>query len=181
MPDAGFKDAKEMHAMWNRWWYDQFDFGLEAPENAREFEIEVDGERWDVALLEDAAPKTCQAWWDTLATPYEGKIIHTCFFGHCAYWLDRIDFPDVQELENRTTRFALGEFIWEPWLKEITFCYGRWGEVRFPTTPVYNGEPHPGQAILFARLKSGFNRFAQMCRRTRYEGAITMKARRKSV
>jgi len=171
-----------MHEMWNRWWYEQFDQGLEPPPNARRFALRIDDMTWKAALYEDVAPQTCEAFWEML--PYTGSVIHCVFFGHAAYWLDRIDFPTVRELENRTQRFFPGEFIWEPWLKEVTFAYGRWAQVNFPTTPHYARseggapEPHPGQACVFASLTGGRNAWAQALRRCRYEGAIKMSARR---
>jgi len=180
--ERDFHDAGQMHAMWNHWWYEQFDRGLEPPPKARRFSLEIGDQRWEAALYEDVAPQTCEAFWEML--PYTGSVIHCIFFGHAAYWLDRIDFPKVRTLENRTQRFFPGEFIWEPWLKEVTFAYGRWAQVNFPTQPYYARteggpvEPHPGQACVFASLTSGRNAWAQALRRCRYEGALKMTARR---
>jgi hypothetical protein len=180
--EKAFKNRGEMHEMWNCWWYEQFDKGLEPPPKARRFALEIGDQRWEAALYEDVAPNTCEGFWEAL--PFAGDVIHCVFFGHAAYWLDRIDFPGVRELENRTQRFFPGEFIWEPWLKEVTFAYGRWAQVNFPTVPMYSRESggppeyHPQQACVFASLTGGRKAWADALRRTRYEGAIKMTARK---
>jgi hypothetical protein len=189
MPDDHFRhgrdsdyhlaDRDQMREMWNRWWYDEFDFALDVPEDAELVELEVGGERFDLALLSEIAPLACEGFKRHL--PYERQIVHCVFFGHAAYWLDRIDLgPTV--LENRTTRFLPGEFIWEPWIKEITFAYGRWAEVRMPTPTIWEqGVLHPQQAQVFAKIVPGqVTRFAHTIRRTRYEGSMPMTARLKA-
>ena len=92
-PDAGFAEdaalrADQMRSMWNAHWYDEFEIPNTIPENARVFELECDGERVSVALLDNAAP-TCECFWKRL--PIRGHAIHCAFFGHAAFWLDRVD------------------------------------------------------------------------------------------
>ena len=143
-------DTVAQREMWDEWWYDQFEIPNDIPDSFRRFEIEIDGEVCVGALLETAAPKTCDAYWDMM--PIDAHIIHCAFFGHAAFYLDRIDMVPAlgYELENRQTRMAPGDFIWDPWLKEVTFAYGRHAGMRFPTTLWYGDTPHPNQGCIFA-------------------------------
>ena len=127
-------DTVAQREMWDEWWYDQFEIPNDIPDSFRRFEIEIDGEICVGALLETAAPKTCEAFWQMM--PINAHIIHCAFFGHAAFYLDRVDMVPAlgYELENRQTRMAPGDFIWDPWLKEVTFAYGRHAGMRFPTT-----------------------------------------------
>jgi hypothetical protein len=83
------------------------------------------------------------------------------------------------ELENRQTRLAPGDFIWDPYIKEITFAYGRHAEMRFPTTMWVDGREHPNQGCIFARIIENLDGYARACKRTRYEGTKRMVTRRR--
>ena len=122
--DAGFAEATElrhrqMNAMWDAHWYDEFEIANTTPSDARTFALTCDGESVTVALLHNAAPKTCELFWNQL--PLGGHAIHCAFFGHAAFWLDRIDLGTGRVLENRSVRLTPGEFIWDPWMHEITW------------------------------------------------------------
>lgn len=175
MVDRETSDA--LKKLWDDWWYNRFEIPLEISPNARRFEIDVEGEVSTAVLLEEAAPKTCQAFWEILPAKYH--LIHCAFFGHAAFPLERIELPGVTELENRTQRFCLGDMIYDPLLPEITIAYGRYAEVRFPTTPWFGSTPHPHQACLFAKIVENLQGFADMCKRTRIEGAKIIEFRRK--
>src|SRR5215471_9474318 len=181
-PDAGFSHeasvrTDQMHRMWNAHWYDEFEIPNTVPEDARMFELECDGETVSVAMLENAAPRTCECFWQSL--PIRGHAIHCAFFGHAAFWLDRVDLGTGRMLENRSVRLTPGEFIWDPWMHEITWAYGRYAEMRFPTTLRYDQEPHPNQGCIFARVvPDDLDRFAAMMKRLRFEGAKTVEARK---
>ena len=139
-------DTVAQREMWDEWWYDQFEIPNDIPDNFRRFEIEIDGEVCVGALLETAAPKTCEAFWQMM--PIDAYIIHCAFFGHAAFYLDRVDMVPAlgYELENRQTRMAPGDFIWDPWLKEVTFAYGRHAGMRFPHHALVrrHAAPKPG-------------------------------------
>jgi hypothetical protein len=172
------KTADAQREMWDGWWYDNFELPNDLPKNARRFEVEIEGETFGGVLLEKAAPKTCQAFWNIL--PYRGHVIHCAFFGHAAFYLDRIEMPSLGlELENRSTRLAPGDLIWDPYIKEITWAYGRHAEMRFPTTLWFGDRPHPNQGCIFARIVDNLDGFALMCKRLRYEGSKVMETRRK--
>ena len=163
-------DTVAQREMWDEWWYDQFEIPNDIPDSFRRFEIEIDGEVCVGALLETAAPRTCDAFWDLM--PIDAYIIHCAFFGHAAFYLDRVDMVPAlgYELENRQTRMAPGDFIWDPWLKEVTFAYGRHAGMRFPTTLWYGDTPHPNQGCIFARIVENLDGFARLCKSLRYEG-----------
>ena len=55
-------DTVAQREMWDEWWYDQFEIPNDIPDSFRRFEIEIDGEVCVGALLETAAPKTCEAF-----------------------------------------------------------------------------------------------------------------------
>ena len=181
-PDARFAEEAElrntqMQTMWNAHWYDEFEIANTTPSDARTFDLVCDGESVTVALLHNAAPETCDRFWNVL--PLGGHAIHCAFFGHAAFWLDRIDLGTGRVLENRSVRLTPGEFIWDPWMHEITWAYGRYAEMRFPTTLWYGDAPHPNQGCIFARVVAAdLDRFAAMMKRLRYEGAKVVEARR---
>jgi hypothetical protein len=172
------RDKAAQRKLWDEWWYDRFEIPNTIPADAKRFTLEMEGERFGGALLSNAAPRTAQAFWDAL--PYAGTMIHCAWFGHAAFYLDRIDLEGVgMELENRSTKLAPGDVVWDPWIKEITFAYGRHAQVNFPTT-IYaaDGTPHPNQVCIFARITDNLDGFAVMCKRLRYEGTKRMTATR---
>jgi hypothetical protein len=183
-PDAGFADEtdirlQQMDSMWNAHWYSEFEISNAIPDGARTFELACDGDQVSVTLLHDVAPDTCARFWELL--PIQGHAIHCAFFGHAAFWLDRVDLGTGRVLENRSVRLTPGEFIWDPWMHEITWAYGRYAEMRFPTTLWYGDQPHPNQGCIFARVvQNDLDRFASMMKRLRYEGAKLVEARRPS-
>ena len=169
--------AQQMRKMWDEWWYDRFELPNDIPPDARRFEVEIDGEVCGGVLLDHVAPRTCAAFAERL--PFSGRIIHCAFFGHAAFYLDRVELPELgNELENRSTKLAPGDFIWDPVIQEVTFAYGRHAEMRFPTT-IYSadGQPHPNQGCIFARIIDNLDGWATSCKRLRYEGAQVMTTR----
>ena len=111
--------------------------------------------------------------------PYEGQIIHCAWFGHAAFFLDRIALPELgYDLENRSSRLAPGDWVWDPYINEITFAYGRYAEVHFPTTVWLDDRPHPNQVCIFARIVANLDGFAAMCKSLRFEGTKMMRVTR---
>jgi hypothetical protein len=171
--------AAELQEMWDRWWYDRFEISNDIQPEWRRFELEVDGQVFGGVLLESAAPRTCDAFYKLL--PFSGDIIHNAWFGHCSYFLDR--FPQIVdelgfELENRQVELAPGDFIWDPWLEEITWAYGRFARMRFPTTiHTDRGGEHPNHGTIFARVIENLDGFAAVCKSLRYEGYKVMEVR----
>jgi hypothetical protein len=177
LPINAGTDRREQQALWDAWWYDRFEIPNDLPPETRHCAVEVEGATWTLVLLDHVAPQTCQAFWELL--PYEGPIIHCAWFGHAAYFLNRIELPGMgYELENRSSKLAPGDWIWDPVIKEITFAYGRFAEVRFPTTIWLDERPHPNQACIFARIVENLDGFAAMCKSLRFAGSKTMRVAR---
>ena len=177
LPVSGGADRRQQQDLWDAWWYDRFEIANDLPPDARLCAVEVEGATWTLALLDHVAPRTCQAFWELL--PYEGQIIHCAWFGHAAFFLDRIDLPGMgYELENRSSRLAPGDWIWDPSIKEITFAYGRYAAVNFPTTIWLDDRAHPNQACIFARIVENLDGFAAMCKSLRFAGSKSMRVQR---
>jgi hypothetical protein len=177
--DPADKDAQRH--VWDSWWYDRFEIPHTIPAGARRLTLEMGGETFGAALLDHVAPKTCAALWELL--PYSGNMIHCAWFGHAAFYLDRIPLLSTlgYELENRFQRLAPGDMIWDPYIEEITIAYGRNAMVNFPTTVhTADGKVHPNQACIFGRIVDNLDGFAVMCKRLRYEGTKVMTTRRAS-
>jgi hypothetical protein len=173
-------DKAAQREMWDGWWYDRFEIPHSVPPDARRLTLEMGGESFGAVLLDHLAPKTCQAFWELL--PYGGNMIHCAWFGHAAFYLDRVPLVDKlgHELENRFQRLAPGDMIWDPYIEEVTIAYGRNASVNFPTTiHTKEGLQHPNQACIFGRIIDNLDGFAVMCKRLRYEGTKPMITRRK--
>jgi hypothetical protein len=164
----------EQRDLWDRWWYDRFEIPNDLPPGLPTCRVEVDGLSWTLHLLEHVAPVTTRAFRNAL--PLDGHVIHCAWFGHAAYFLDRIDLPEVgYELENRNSKLAPGDWIWDPYIKEITFAYGRHAQVNFPTAIHMDGRVHPNQACIFARITEDLDAFAAWCKSVRFEGTKRMR------
>lgn len=172
-------DKPRQQRLWDEWWYDRFEIPNDLPPDVRRCAVEVQGSTWSLALLDHIAPRTCQAFWELL--PYEGQVIHCAWFGHAAFFLDRVELPGMgYELENRSAKLAPGDWVWDPYIKEITFAYGRYAQVNFPTTIWLDGRPHPNQVCIFARIVEKLDSFAAMCKSLRFDGTKPMRVTRSS-
>ena len=172
-------DKPRQQRLWDEWWYDRFEIPNDLPPDVRRCAVEVQGSTWSLALLDHIAPRTCQAFWELL--PYEGQVIHCAWFGHAAFFLDRVELPGMgYELENRSAKLAPGDWVWDPYIKEITFAYGRYAQVNFPTTIWLDGRPHPNQVCIFARMVENLDSFAAMCKSLRFDGTKPMRVTRSS-
>ena len=93
-------DKAAQRAMWDGWWYDRFEIPNAIPSDARRLELEMGGETFGAVLLDHVAPKTCQAFWEVL--PYTGNMIHCAWFGHAAFYLDRVPLLECWATSWRT-------------------------------------------------------------------------------
>ncbi len=131
----------------------------------------------DAEMLEDEAPKTCQAAWDAL--PLEEDGIHAIYSGsEIAYFLSEdIVIPP----ENQTSRVLPGDICYfrlEPglmhgWLDGITelcWFYGSDGRPNMPDGPV--------AVNLFARMIGDTSAFNKVCYRIRREGVKRVRIER---
>ena len=97
-------DKAAQRRMWDTWWYDRFETPHAIPDDARRIAMETGGETFGGVLLHTVAPKTCRAFWDVL--PYTGNMIHCAWFGHAAFYLDRVPLRDAAATSSRTASSA---------------------------------------------------------------------------
>ena len=131
----------------------------------------------DAELLEDEAPKTCQAVWDAL--PKEEDGIHAVYSGsEIAYFLSE---DIVIQSENLTSRTLPGDICyyrlkpglmhgWLDGITELCWFYGRDGRPNMPDGPV--------AVNLFARMIGDTTAFFEVCYRIRREGVKRVRIER---
>ena len=125
-------------------------------------------------LLDDDAPRTCQAVWDCL--PVSGDALHAMYSGTVAalFLTDSRIGAEVGE-ENATTNIQTGDVMFTHYdagkrhghpeaLSEIYWAYDRYV---WPTIP---GQHIPAIANVFARILDDASAFYDMSRRTHSEG-----------
>ncbi|MBI4552547.1 MAG: DUF3830 family protein [Candidatus Latescibacteria bacterium] len=131
----------------------------------------------EAELLENEAPRTCQAIWDRL--PFEGDAVHAIYSGsEIAFFI-----PDdlIVEAENQTSRVIPGDVgyyhlppgLMYGWLKgfsEICWFYDRDGRPNMPDGPVLIN--------VFTRLVGDPAAFYAVCRRMRREGTKRLRVER---
>ena len=94
----------------------------------RKIKLEFErGGSFEAELLDELAPKTCQAFWDLL--PLRQRVGHAKFSGHVLYIFPGITL-DVME-NSRCVGVIPGEILFNPHLtnkpahpKEVIFVYG---------------------------------------------------------
>ncbi len=130
----------------------------------RTLELEIEGVKTVAILLEDKAPKTCQALWDTL--PFESMAIHSHWSGgrlhttsHPKLALDTSSYPRI---ENPSSYQGPGDVVIEPITGELNVVYApgsyRWMGTSWPVTSV-------------ATIEGNFGSFAKKIERLQWEGA----------
>ena len=146
----------------------------------RKIEIELNGQ-WvenpvsylpgvisEAILLDEEAPETCQALWDSL--PIHTRTIHTFAAGQC--WRTESNHELRQKdapIENMVQEISPGDILYHDSRGmgnyKIAFCYGnaKW--------------PLPASHI--ARIDKNLEGLVNMSRRILYEGPITVTIRRK--
>lgn len=123
----------------------------------------------EAELLEDQAPKTCNAIWAGL--PREGEGQHAIYSGsEIAFFMDH---DIIIEPENQTSRVLPGDIgyyhlppglmhEWPGGINEICWFYGNDGRPNMPDGPV--------KVNLFARMVGDTTDFYEVCYRIRREG-----------
>lgn len=128
-------------------------------------------------LLEEAAPKTCAAIWNSL--PAEGEAHHAIYSGsECVLLL-----PVVLrvEKENATSEVSPGDvgFAWfqpgDSWVVEKEFAEICWFYDRDARPSMPEG---PVPINVFARVTDGADAFFAVCRRMRREGVKPFRVER---
>lgn len=99
---------------------------------ARHMEIELEGFKVVATLLDDEAPKTCDAFWNIL--PFEGEAMHCTCSGQCIFSHGG-SLPKV-EPENQSPFVSQGDVLISPDL-ELIIVHGRMCYIRAYTTNDY--------------------------------------------
>ena len=113
-------------------------------------EMVESGQRAVAELLDDQAPKTCEALWKALESPLEAKMLHSIWMGRCI----EVGVPEANQnfdpraipMENATLTPLPGELLWKhfeagairglespPW--DIIIAYGPEAVMRNPAGP----------------------------------------------
>lgn len=95
--------------------------------------IELSETVFRARLLDDLAPKTCEALWRAL--PLLGRAVHAQWSGEMFRMYEHVDLG-VPEAEVRGAFQHPGEVIYCPSAREIAVCYGR-ARFRGAIGPVY--------------------------------------------
>jgi hypothetical protein len=112
-------------------------------------------------LLEDRAPKTCQALWESL--PLEGPITNDTWGGNM-FRLD-VSIPEPLEPENVSALQSPGDILFVPGQNGLRFVYGP-AQMRGPEGT------HPVPRI--GRLVGDLTDFVKLAKRVEWEGAKKM-------
>ncbi len=116
-------------------------------------------------LLEDKAPKLCQAIWNAL--PMEGEVTNTTWSGEMLrLW---VKIPEPAEPENVTVLQQPGDILFVPGWNGLRFVYGP-AQMRGPKGP------HPVPQV--GRLRGDLGGFVKIAQRVEWEGAKEMRLTR---
>ncbi len=137
----------------------------------RRIELEIAGIRAVADLLDDQAPRTCQAIYELL--PIHDRTIHVRWSGSA--WRTEKNYPlQLGEIENKVTRLDVGDLIYYDdaryGLFKIAFAYGpcQWRDDA--------GELWVAR---FARVVENQDAFVQVCQRILFEGPQVVTISRK--
>jgi hypothetical protein len=94
----------------------------EVTDGAERLVMEIEGDEFPIALLRNAAPKTCDAFVRKL--PLKGEFIHAAWSGDVIRMLDSFELPEIKDFENGTYYLAPGDVCYTLGHKEFTIIYG---------------------------------------------------------
>ncbi|HSE94785.1 MAG TPA: DUF3830 family protein [Methylomirabilota bacterium] len=106
---------------------------------ARRIEIELDGVVVTARLLEERAPRTCEAMWHAL--PYEDRVTHAKWSGamfhtNTPVLLGTWDGRYPHGIEGRCAFQAPGEMVYYEPAKEFAVAYGE-AQFSWQTGPIF--------------------------------------------
>jgi hypothetical protein len=137
-----------------------------------QIELDMEGVKSTATLLDEQAPKTCQAVWSRL--PIEDLTIHVRWSGS-AWRTEQNHRLEMDEAENPITRPDVGDLIYyrdpDHDLYKIALAYGpcQWrdSEGELPVTRI-------------ARLEDNREAFLEVCKHILFEGPKVIHIRRKT-
>ncbi len=140
---------------------------------AKRIRVRVDGVTAEAALLEDAAPKTIQAFWNRL--PITDRTIQARWSGDA--WRTEGNYELLSredEVENPAERLSAGDIIYYPGynsgLLKIAIAYGQsqWlAPFMVPLPVTYMG-----------RIDTNLDAFVERCQRIIFEGPLQVEISR---
>ena len=133
----------------------------------KKLEIKIDDEVFLAAMLEEQAPRTCEAVLKLL--PLEGKVFHATWSGDMLFFKCR-ETPVGTGPENQTVYPSRGDVGLNFDLKELQIVYGQ-AQLRARFGPAPDN--------LFARITENLKGLEEMGKRIHREGAkrITIRLR----
>ncbi len=143
------------------------------------------GIRAIATLLEEQAPKTCEAIWKALETPIVQKGIHAMWTGHEVM----IEIPEENHrfvptsipLENATSHPQAGELLWSYFADHVERGFPRdiWDFIIIygPDSPI-NCALGSLAANVWARITENLDAFAAECETLIDDGMKTMRVSR---
>jgi hypothetical protein len=150
----------------------------------RVMEIELGRAVFQARLLEDRAPRTCQALWEAL--PFEGRAVHAMWSGNMCRTLDAAPI-DVEAVESGLSFQYPGLVVYYPPRREIAVCYG---DARFRgsagaayVTPIaevlgFARPAAPALAGTRGNPTGDLDALAESAARLQFEGATPIRFRR---
>ncbi len=131
----------------------------------RRLRVELAGLRVDAELLDERAPRTCDAIWEAL--PLEGRVTNVNWSGDMLrFW---VTIPEPPEAENVVTLQHPGDILFVPGWNGLRFVYGP-AQMRGPRGP------HPVPRV--GRLLGDLAAFVALARRVEWDGAQPMTVSR---
>ncbi len=129
--------------------------------------MDIEGEEFELALLEGVAPNICREFLKIL--PLKGHLIHAAWSGEVIRQLESFELP-VTKPENATYYCAPGDVCYTLGHKEFTIMYGD-NNCRMPYGNV--------QENVFAVIKNKMRKFQEVCQLIRLTGAKDYEIRLK--
>jgi len=136
-------------------------------------------------LLEDKAPRTCEAMWEALEDPIESRALHAIWLGRTIEVGvpegNRVFDPDDIPLENGTVYPLPGDLLWKHFspnairglespLWDIMIVYGPEAIMRTPAGAA--------PCSVWARITDNLESFCEECAKMWFGGARTIRIRR---
>lgn len=131
----------------------------------KKLEIEIDDTVFLATMLEEHAPKTCEAVSSLL--PLEGEVFHATWSGDMLFVKCR-EIPGRLEPENQTVYPSRGDVALNSNLKELQIVYGQ-AQLRARFGPAPDN--------LFARVTENLKGLEEMGKRIHREGAKKIAVR----
>ncbi|HKM50051.1 MAG TPA: DUF3830 family protein [Candidatus Bathyarchaeia archaeon] len=134
-------------------------------------ELTIGGQRFEADLLNEQAPKTCDAFLKCL--PIDTKIYHAAWSGDSLVFLlhEQKNWTAVPE-ENVSIYGSAGEIMWHGGgHQEFQLVHGC-AQFRWKTGPL--------RSNIFARIENDLKSFDALARRIQKEGAMSLNVKVKS-